>query len=126
MDIDFEKNQLVARYVAVWNEPDPARRREAIASLWAEDAVELVEEATFTGLTELEARIAEAHQQFVQTGGYTVDHANDAVSHHDAVTFTIRLTQDTQTAWAARVVLLVGEDDLIRHDYQFTTHPFTP
>ncbi|MFC4912477.1 hypothetical protein [Actinomadura gamaensis] len=126
MDIDFEKNQIVARYVAVWNEPDPDRRRAAIAGLWAEDAVELVEDTTFTGLAELEDRVTEAHKQFVEDGGYSIDHADDAVSHHDAVTFTVRLVRDARVAWAARVVLLVGEDDLIRRDYQFTTHPFTP
>jgi hypothetical protein len=26
------------RYVAFWNEPDPERRREGVAALWAEDA----------------------------------------------------------------------------------------
>ena len=30
---------LVSRYVGVWNEPDPARRRQCIAGLWAEDGV---------------------------------------------------------------------------------------
>ena len=28
---------LVSRYVGVWNEPDPAQRRQCIARLWAED-----------------------------------------------------------------------------------------
>jgi hypothetical protein len=30
-------NELVDRYVSVWNEPDAERRRQGIAALWAED-----------------------------------------------------------------------------------------
>jgi hypothetical protein len=57
----------------------------------------------------------------VESGDFTVASADDAVGHHDAVTFTIQLTsKGGGVAWAARVVLLVGEDYLIRSDYQFT------
>jgi hypothetical protein len=30
-------NDLVDRYISVWNEPEPDRRREGIAALWEED-----------------------------------------------------------------------------------------
>ena len=30
-------NELVDRYIAVWNEPEANRRRQGIAALWAED-----------------------------------------------------------------------------------------
>src|SRR5262249_56209048 len=36
-------NDLVERYVAVWNESDPTRRRSLIADLWTEDAVHLLQ-----------------------------------------------------------------------------------
>jgi hypothetical protein len=40
------------------------------------------------------------------------------------VTFTIQLISRTGgVAWAARVVLIIGEDYLIRSDYQFTVIP---
>jgi len=32
-----EAEQLADRYVALWNEPDPERRRRMIAELWTED-----------------------------------------------------------------------------------------
>jgi hypothetical protein len=115
---------IARRYVAVWSEPDAGRRRAAIAALWAEDGVEFVETARFRGHGELEARIAEAYDMFVGSGRYTAESAGDVFGHHDAVTFTVRLvTGDGDVAWAARVFLVVGEDDLIRYDYQFTVQP---
>jgi hypothetical protein len=32
----MELNQFADRYVALWNEPDPAKRRVQIATLWVE------------------------------------------------------------------------------------------
>jgi hypothetical protein len=47
-----------------------------------------------------------------------VEPLSNAFGHHDAVTFTIQLTtKDGEVAWADRVYLILGEDDLIRHDY---------
>jgi hypothetical protein len=124
MDIDVD--QIVDHYVAVWNEPDPELRRSAIAALWAEDGIELVESTRFQGHEELDARIAEAHKEFVVNREFTVTSANDTFAHHDAVTFTIQLTtKDGELAWAARVFLILGEDELIRYDYQFTVKPLT-
>ena len=68
--------------------------------------------------------MAGAYKEFVESGGFTVASADDAVGHHDAVTFTIQLIYGSGgVAWAARVVLIVGEDYLIRSDYQFTVVP---
>jgi hypothetical protein len=65
-----------------------------------------------------------AYKEFVQSGDFTIASADDAVGHHDAVTFTIQLiARDGGVAWAARVVLIVGDDYLIRSDYQFTVIP---
>jgi hypothetical protein len=122
--MDTNIDQIVDRYIAVWNEPDPERRRSAIAGLWAEDGVELVESTRFQGHEELEARVAEAHKEFVESREFTVSSANDAFAHHDAVTFTIQLTtKDGELAWGARVFLILGEAELIRYDYQFTVKP---
>ncbi|MBO2464146.1 hypothetical protein [Actinomadura violacea] len=127
--IDYELQpaaieDIARRYVAVWSEPDAAARRAAIAALWAEDGVELVEGARFRGHAELADRIAEAYGEFVGSGKYAVTCAGDVFGHHNAVTFTVRLvTPDGGVAWAARVLLVLGEDDLIRYDYQFTVQP---
>jgi hypothetical protein len=122
MDINID--HIVDRYIAVWNEPDSELRRSAVAGLWAEDGIELVESTRFRGHEELDARIAEAYKEFVESREFAVTSANDAFAHHDAVTFTVQLiTKDGEVAWAARVFLILGEDELIRYDYQFTVKP---
>jgi hypothetical protein len=127
--IDVHDPSAVAdRYVAVWSEPDAELRRRAIVGLWASDGVEFVEGAQFRGHKELYARIAEAYKEFVESGKYSVASADDVTAHRDIVTFTIQLISndgDTagEVAWAARVFLVLGDDGLIRQDYQLTVKP---
>jgi hypothetical protein len=117
--------EIVARYVAVWNEPVPEARRAAVAGLWAPDGAEFVEGTHYRGHEELDARIAGAYQEFVASGRYTVSLADDVGRHDDIVTGTIQLTTPGgEVAWAARVFLLLGADGLIREDYQLTVKPF--
>jgi hypothetical protein len=115
---------IAGHYLAVWSEPDPASRRVAIAGLWAPDGAEFVEGTQFRGHEELETRVAGAYQEFVASGQYAVTAADDVTRHDDIVTFTIQLTApDGAVAWAARVFLLLGQDGLIRQDYQLTVKP---
>ncbi|MBO2451958.1 hypothetical protein J4573_33060 [Actinomadura barringtoniae] len=112
--------RIAERYLAVWSEPDAARRLATIKELWAEDGVEYVEEAEFRGHAELDARIAQAYEAFVGSGRFTVTPAGDVRWHHDVITMTVHLTTPSgESAWAARAVLIIGADDLIRQDYQF-------
>jgi hypothetical protein len=39
----IDPKELVDRHVAVWIEPDADRRRKAIAELWSEDGVQLLQ-----------------------------------------------------------------------------------
>jgi hypothetical protein len=122
--LDINIDDVADRYLAVWNEADPTLRRRAVADLWAEDGVELVESRQFRGHEELVARTTEAYDTFVGSGKFTVRLANDVFGHHDAVTFTIQLaTEDGEVAWAARVFLLLDENARIRADYQMTVQP---
>lgn len=117
--------EIADRYLAVWSEPDPASRRAAVAALWAPDGVEFVDGGVqFRGHDGLDTRVREAYEQFVVTGDYAVTSAGDVTAHGDIVTFTVQLTApDGAAAWAARVFLLVGQDGLIREDYQLTVKP---
>jgi hypothetical protein len=120
--------QLVHRYVAVWSEPDAESRRSTIADLWTQDGVEFVEGTRFRGQDGLAARIAEAYQQFVESGDYTVASANDVTDHQDIVMFTIQLIANRgdavgEVAWAARVFLVLDADGRIREDYHLTVKP---
>jgi len=122
--IDLES--VVGRYVAVWSETDPESRRTAIAGLWAPDGTEFVEGAQFRGHDQLDTRIAQAYREFVEK--YTVASADDATGHHDVVTFTIQLVSASgdnagDLAWAARVFLVLDDEDRIQEDYQLTVKP---
>jgi hypothetical protein len=118
---------IVDRYVAVWNEPDPAARRDAVASLWAPGGVEFVEGVQHRGHEELTDRVAHAYEEFVATGKYDVTWAGDMARHDDIITFTSQLTTPGgQVDWAARVFLLVGPDGLIKEDYHLTVKPLPP
>nr|WP_232328106.1 nuclear transport factor 2 family protein [Kibdelosporangium sp. MJ126-NF4] len=122
MTIATDIDTFVNRYVAVWNEPDPARRGEAIIALWAEDGVEFTESADHRGHDAIQARVADAHEQFVATGGFRFVAANQAVHHHNAVTFTVHMVPAAggEPIWAGDMFLVLGEDGRIQCDYQFT------
>jgi hypothetical protein len=38
-----DSRDLVDRYAAIWNEPDAKRRRSAVAALWTEDALHILQ-----------------------------------------------------------------------------------
>src|SRR5215510_11678991 len=48
-----DPRELVSRYVAVWNEPDPQQRREAIRDLWAKDRAHILQPQVADGLAAL-------------------------------------------------------------------------
>jgi hypothetical protein len=122
---ELAAGQIADRYLAVWSEPDPAARRAAVAALWAPDGVEFVDGGIqFRGHDGLDARVREAHEQFVAGGEYALTSPGDVTRHDDIVTFTVQLTtHDGEVAWAARVFLLLGPDGRIREDYQLTVKP---
>ena len=98
-----DPNQVAARYVAIWNEADPERRREGVADLWSEDALHLLQppqEAYESaqglqlaplfqarGHDELGGRVTSAYEQFVATGQMSFRPRDDASRIGDAVKF---------------------------------------
>jgi len=64
----------------------------------------------------------------VGSGKYIVASGDDATGHHDVVTFTIQLVSASgdnagDLAWAARVFLVLDDEDRVREDYQLTVKP---
>jgi len=80
-----ELNEFVERYVAVWNEPDSARRRERIAALWTPSGTSLHRVLEPRGHAALEARVAASYDKWVHGRGCTFRSAHHAFGHHDAV-----------------------------------------
>ncbi|WP_409185680.1 nuclear transport factor 2 family protein [Amycolatopsis sp. VS8301801F10] len=125
MDHVIDAGEFADRYVAVWNESDPAARRTMIASLWAEDGVQCTESAEYRGQQELERRVGEAFEEFVAGGGFVFRYAGDAVGHHGMVRFTTQMVPAAggEIAWTGFVVAELGEDGRIRRDFQFAEPP---
>lgn len=65
-----EAEKLAERYVAVWNETDPQRRRETIAALWAPEGIHYVGSREVQGYDALEQRVTGSHEKNVRDGGH--------------------------------------------------------
>ncbi|MER5349023.1 nuclear transport factor 2 family protein [Kitasatospora sp. NPDC002551] len=95
--------QLAARYLAAWNETDPAARRKLVDDAWAEDGSYTDPLAAVTGRAGVDALIGAAQAQFpglVFTLG-PVD------AHHDIARFTWNLGP------AGEEPLVIGFDVLV-------------
>src|SRR5271154_4274271 len=57
-------NDLIERYIASWNETDPALRRTLLDGLWAESASYIDPLAEASGRDQIDAVIAAAQAQF--------------------------------------------------------------
>ncbi|MDT0303023.1 nuclear transport factor 2 family protein [Streptomonospora wellingtoniae] len=87
--LDFD--ELVKRYIAAWNEADPAARADAVARLWTEDGRYTDPLAEASGHEGIAAVIAQAH-------GLFPDHVFRALpgvdSHHRVARFGWELVPD--------------------------------
>lgn len=136
--IHIDAPELAARYIALWTEPDAARRRSTLEGLWAADGrhvlqppQEIRDAAAALGFdhTTLEAhgydaietRVQRSYDEFVAPGRYTFRPAGDAVRLTDTVLFTwemVELATGT-VAGGGREVLVLTPDGQIATDYMF-------
>ncbi|TWT03057.1 hypothetical protein [Reyranella sp. CPCC 100927] len=118
-------HELVSRYVAVWNEPDPVSRRQQIAALWADDGSHFTPNQDYHGYTALETRITGAYDKWVRDGGHVFRPRDPVDGHHDTVRFQWEMVRDNTVVSVGFDFLLLGEDGRIRADYQFLDQPPT-
>jgi hypothetical protein len=115
-----EINDLVERYVAVWNEADPERRRQGIADLWAADGIHVNQSLVAGGYGDIEKVVTGAYEEFVAKG-FVFRSADNADAHHNVVRFNWEMVP----AGADKVVavgfdfLILNDDKSIKADYQF-------
>ena len=76
--------QLVTRYLATWNETDPARRRAEIDALWSDDAVYIDPLAVAEGRDAVDATIGAVQGQFP---GLVFRLAGPIDAHHEQARF---------------------------------------
>ena len=130
--------ELADRYVSMWNEPSPEKRRAAVREVWAEDGVHILQPpdeaakiaarpgigvtAVFQarGHEELTARVDSAYTEFVGSGQMTFRRRGEVVRVHDAVRFGWEaVLADGEVVGAGMHFLLLNADGRIRVDYLF-------
>jgi hypothetical protein len=124
-------DELVERYVAVWNEPDAAARRHRIAALWAADGRTCYSQLDSRGHAEIEARVGSANEKWVRDQGFLFRPSRAVAGHHEVVKLVWEMVPAAGGPVAAMglSVLVLGPDGLIREDYQFSepvTDPAPP
>jgi hypothetical protein len=92
-----EVHEVVDRYIATWNETDPARRRELIGRTWTEDGEYLDPLMAGEGQEGIDAMIEAVQARFP---GYRFRRTSEIDAHHDRVRFSWELGPDGDAALA--------------------------
>ncbi len=87
--------ELAARYLATWNETDPAQRRAAVEALFTDDARYTDPLVDVTGHDAIESTVAAVQAQFP---GWVFRLAGPVDGHHDQLRFTWHLGPEGQEA----------------------------
>lgn len=117
----IDAQHLADRYVALWNEPDPSARRDAIARLWLPDGVHYVRTLEARGYEALEQRVTGSHDKNVRLGGFVFRAVRNAQALREVVTFNWEMIRPTsgEVVAVGLEFLHVDADGLIVGDYQF-------
>jgi hypothetical protein len=112
--------RLVERYVAAWDEPDPAARRALVQALWRVDGSHVDVERRCRGHAEIAAETDRIHDRWGAKGS-RFRAAGRIDGHHDAVRLDWeRVAPDGATILAAGTsLLLVDDDGRLQRDIQF-------
>jgi len=113
-------SNLIANYVAVWNEPDADQRRRRICSVWAPDGTTCYRLLDARGYNAIEARVTGSWDKWLRERKY-IFRPKSIVSHHDAAKFefVIMTVPGGEVAGNGLCFLLLDPDGRIKHDYQF-------
>jgi hypothetical protein len=129
-------NKIAERYTALWMEPDTDRRRAAIAEVWSEDAIHVLQPTQevyaaaaeravnptwqVRGHDELEARVTSAYEDFVASGEMTFRLAEGARRLGDVVTWRWEgVSPDGEVLGSGLEFVILAPDGRIATDYQF-------
>ncbi|QKW32726.1 hypothetical protein HUT06_00670 [Actinomadura sp. NAK00032] len=140
MSDTFDAKRLTDRYIAQWNEPDPAARSALIRELWAPDALhvlvnppEAVRDAAaglavpappldVRGHDALEARVTRAYELFIAPGEHVFAAAADPVvlaPNVVAVRWSMVTAGAHEPVGGGLDVLYLDPEGRIRTDHQF-------
>ena len=114
-------NALADRYVALWNERDPERRRAAVRELYAPDATyTFYRKDPIVGQEAIIAQLDYTHEIY-DPMGYVFRSANNAVGHHNVVRLNwVMVNGETgEMEMAGQDMLVLAADGRIQSDCQF-------
>jgi hypothetical protein len=121
-----EAPDLAERYIAMWREPDPERRRALIADLYGSDAAFYSDYATVKGRIGVEAEAAAAEDAYLSKGCVFAP-AGFSQRHHDVAMIYWRMSRaDSAETTLGCDLLVFDEDGRISADYQFETAESAP
>lgn len=110
-------DDLVQKYLDMWNEPDARRRRAIVDALCAEDCVYIDPNIALAGRDALDSHMVEARKRFE---GLVFTLAGPANIHHDQAFFRWRLgPPGAPTPVATGVDVAVFEKGHLRQLYGF-------
>ena len=114
-------NELLADYVAVWNETDPERRRAGVERLYAPDAVYMFyRRDPIRGHAAIIEQMTYTHSIYDPLG-YVFRSSHNADGHHNVVRFNwVMVAEESgEMEMSGQDVLVLGPDGRIKSDYQF-------
>jgi hypothetical protein len=86
-----DHTELADRYIAVWNETDPGRRRALIARTWAEGARYRDPLLSSDGADGIDAMVAAVHDKYP---GHAFRRTSDVDAHNGALRFRWELAPE--------------------------------
>jgi hypothetical protein len=130
--------ELAEKYLALWNEPDPERRRRMIAELWTEDGRHILQPPQeirdiagqpgigltaileARGYEQIEARAASAYEHWVRSEGLSFRGRDDADRLGDVVKFHWEaVAKDGEVFAVGLTFLVLAAGGRIERDYTF-------
>ncbi len=114
-------DRFIAEYLAMWHEPDAARRRTIVERLWAPGAENITRNFTARGLGEIAARVDRAHMEWVHQHDFIFRSRGNADSHNHLVKFHWEMLPRVGGPIEARGLdlLVLDGEGRIRSLYQF-------
>jgi hypothetical protein len=122
---ETELDGFIRRYVAMWHEPDVARRRAIVESLFATDAEDVMQRTVCRGIDEIAARVTRAHDEWVAAKHHAFSPTGNAASHHHLVKFLWKMAPaggGPAVSYGLDVFVL-NDAGRIRSLYQFIEPP---
>ncbi len=112
-------NEIVAGYIAAWNETDPGRRRDIIARTWSDEGGYLDAHRGGNGHAEIDAMIAAVQEHFP---GYRFRLSSGIEAHHERVRFSWSAggTEQAPLFFGGTDFAMLSEDGRLRSVTGFT------